>query len=832
LVQGFSLDPSEALILLSEWNRTCEPPWSEKELLHKVESAAKAVGDREPGYLAKAKESEWDSYDLPVYSEPPPEEVLIRRPVLAIDNTKLKLSEEELERIAIMEESSPDGHAFMQTAEGMYRLTIPNYGILIEIDRLRREQNELIGEMVVKCGLPGVRSFDGALSVGDLNVSSVRARMDRAKMLHTRTNFGPKEDWIDWIGLIEEFCQRVIIKEREGVAPINLRDLDLTDTSGTIKLPGITLPLRHPTIVFGDGGSAKSYIALYFAGLLAKMGMKVAVFDWELAGEDHRERLELLFPDGMPDITYARCERALIHEVDRLRRIVKDQGVEYCFYDSIAFACSGPPESAEIAGAYFRAVRQIGGGSLHVAHVSKAEGADQKPFGCYVEGTEVLTDSGWVPHNQVDASSMVACFDLDTEEVRFENPIHIHEYDYEGDIVEIKGASVNVGVTPNHNMIVKSPKHTGGWTGWRKRKAEDLNASQFKIPVSGKFNHGSVHPSKYFAMFLGWWIAEGCLDKNAPVLTQAIGDIESQMVESVEYLGYEYNKWVGKTEGRENELPCMQLRLRNASSLGKWLRVNAGEGFANKHIPSWVFSWDRRSLQYLFDSMVEGDGSWRKTGLSGKYFTSSPRLADDFQRLCTIMGYHSTLKAKDNRFTINFTSRKELVVRNDGKRKKMLSSRHYNGKVYCLTVSTGAYITRMNGFVAISGNSAFWHNGARATWYIKASEEANSENVLEVGLFNRKANLARLQKPVGFRVEFVDWQTIITPTNVADTPELAEKMSLSMRIREVLKKGAMTAEEIMVATGAPLKRINETAKRNTKLFVVEGGKIANLYRGQ
>ena len=57
-------------------------------------------------------------------------------------------------------------------------------------------------------------------------------------------------------------------------------------------------------------------------------------------------------------------------------------------------------------------------------------------------------------------------------------------------------------------------------------------------------------------------------------------------------------------------------------------------------------------------------------------------------------------------------------------------------------------------------------------------------------------------------------------------------MSLSMRIREVLKKGAMTAEEIMVATGAPLKRINETAKRNTKLFVVEGGKIANLYRGQ
>jgi hypothetical protein len=83
----------------------------------------------------------------------------------------------------------------------------------------------------------------------------------------------------------------------------------------------------------------------------------------------------------MPRILYARCERPLVHEADRLRRIVRDGAIEFTVFDSVAFACDGPPEAAEVAGRYFRAARQIGGGSLHIAHVSKGEAADQKPFG-------------------------------------------------------------------------------------------------------------------------------------------------------------------------------------------------------------------------------------------------------------------------------------------------------------------------------------------------------------------------------------------------------------------------------------------------------------------
>ena len=42
LVHGFALDGSDALALLGEYNRGCQPPWSDKELIHKIESASRA----------------------------------------------------------------------------------------------------------------------------------------------------------------------------------------------------------------------------------------------------------------------------------------------------------------------------------------------------------------------------------------------------------------------------------------------------------------------------------------------------------------------------------------------------------------------------------------------------------------------------------------------------------------------------------------------------------------------------------------------------------------------------------------------------------------------
>ena len=52
LVHGFGLSPEHALgILLAHYNPRCQPPWTEKELRHKVEDAAKKPHDRPFGWL-------------------------------------------------------------------------------------------------------------------------------------------------------------------------------------------------------------------------------------------------------------------------------------------------------------------------------------------------------------------------------------------------------------------------------------------------------------------------------------------------------------------------------------------------------------------------------------------------------------------------------------------------------------------------------------------------------------------------------------------------------------------------------------------------------------
>lgn len=235
-----------------------------------------------------------------------------------------------------------------------YRLAVPDIGVTLEIDRLRCEHHELIGELCARCDLPGARTVDGSLSIADLNVSSARARTDRAKLLAARANAGD----LDWAGLVEEFCQRVLQADRAGQPAVLLGKPDPSYREDSmIDVDGLVLPRYHPSILFGDGGTCKSYIALRVLSKLAEREIPVLYLDWEFDRQEHEYRLGQLFPDGRPAIWYVRCERALIHEVDRLRRIVRENNIQFAVYDSAAYACSGPPESAEVAGYYFRGVR-------------------------------------------------------------------------------------------------------------------------------------------------------------------------------------------------------------------------------------------------------------------------------------------------------------------------------------------------------------------------------------------------------------------------------------------------------------------------------------------
>jgi KaiC/GvpD/RAD55 family RecA-like ATPase len=68
LILGFGLARDTALALLREWNEVCQPPWSERELLHKIDSALKQPGER--NYLRNAHPARWANIPVPEYEAP------------------------------------------------------------------------------------------------------------------------------------------------------------------------------------------------------------------------------------------------------------------------------------------------------------------------------------------------------------------------------------------------------------------------------------------------------------------------------------------------------------------------------------------------------------------------------------------------------------------------------------------------------------------------------------------------------------------------------------------------------------------------------------------
>ena len=272
--------------------------------------------------------------------------------------------------------------AFSKLGEGRYRLDYPGLGITLESNQLHRDRDrDLHGELTVTTTLAGAKTVDGVLLWSSMNFSSQRTRATIASSLAGRSGAAQ----LDWVGAVETLSLRMARAEAEGSPIRPLADYPKPVSVDSWEVSGLPILQRHPMILFGDGGSAKSYLALHIAATLASRGIKVLYADWEFSPEDHRERLERLTGEAlMPrsNLHYVRCAGPLVTEVARLQKHIGQHGIQYIVCDSIAFAVPGRPEDAENASAYYRAVRYLGIGSLHLAHTTKSvEHGEDKPFG-------------------------------------------------------------------------------------------------------------------------------------------------------------------------------------------------------------------------------------------------------------------------------------------------------------------------------------------------------------------------------------------------------------------------------------------------------------------
>lgn len=357
---------------------------------------------------------------------------------------------------------------------------------------------------------------------------------------------------------------------------------------------------------------------------------------------------------------------------------------------------------------------------------------------CYDSETEVLTERGWKRYFDVQPGERIAEYDGERNVIRFAEPVRSYVYPYQGPMVHFQNCKMDIMVTPDHRMWYRTDRakkaYRIGLAGelpnicYFKSAApvedgdglDHRDVDTFRLPV---YRKGS-HPEKLlreFRMddwleFLGYVISEGGVSSQVRnrVITlyqkkqPHTNKIRACLARLKAHGSLNYGEYP------DNEDPLGTRFNVYGAPVVFWMHEFIGSYANDKKLPDFVWGLCLRQRKILFDALMLGDGSIdkRDNRTCGYYSTTSHQLADDFQRLALSLGIESHVgvhyEANGNRNTcyrvmLDFGT---AEVQMDDTHRHMKSVEQYDGYVWCFKTSTGLFVTRRNGKVALQGNTA------------------------------------------------------------------------------------------------------------------------------
>ncbi len=277
---------------------------------------------------------------------------------------------------------------------------------------------------------------------------------------------------------------------------------------------------------------------------------------------------------------------------------------------------------------------------------------------CYVEDTDVLTDSGWKRFKDVSNNDLILSLNPDTRELEWVSIVARQCYDYNGDVVRFHNRSLDCVVTPEHRMVYLNKSNeeirycqakdfSKGMGGFY-RGAQYFGWDEAKFALEGK----EVDMDD-FCEFMGYYLSDGSLQHGTGVvIAQKKGEPAYDAIISVcERMGYSPNM----AEDR--------ICIYN-SALNRYLQ-KFGVCY-NKFIPLEIKYASKRQINIFLNAFIKCDGYSRKcksfignrgnTFYSDKderiYFTISQRLAGDLTELILKVGHRPSFSIQEPKETI------------------------------------------------------------------------------------------------------------------------------------------------------------------------------------
>lgn len=270
-----------------------------------------------------------------------------------------------------------------------FLFTWPDNDLEIVVSRIREARHGALNAEITVSAQNGKGRVTLTQQSANLLADATRTRL--AKSLKERY------DRPDWTNVLEQICIQSI-REVRRAAPIESLEPGVDDSPVCFVLNPF-LYQNNPTIIYGPGGSKKSFFALWLGMVLASgatpMGLaaspesrKVLYLDWEMSVNDLRGRVKWL-REGHPTLSaapmYRRCHRSLADDADELMGIINGEGYEVLIIDSLGLAAGGAElEKADSAIRFNSALRGLNVTSLLIGHTPGGEvdqGQSRKLYG-------------------------------------------------------------------------------------------------------------------------------------------------------------------------------------------------------------------------------------------------------------------------------------------------------------------------------------------------------------------------------------------------------------------------------------------------------------------
>lgn len=332
-------------------------------------------------------------------------------------------------------------------------------------------------------------------------------------------------------------------------------------------------------------------------------------------------------------------------------------------------------------------------------------------FPCLLPSSQALSKTkGWVNYEDLKVGDEILAFNRDIGESEWQKVERVNVFDYDGDMIRLKTKHLDVLSTPDHRWVVTKPNKISKLNKTEVLTSEELYNSDkpYAIPIRAPHNNQvKARYSDAYVAFLGWYLTDGHL-KNGNIVRicqsntanpHKVDIIDSIMEElDVEFFRREKNQviWEIRDPGfvyKLNRLvperklnmklltrltnPQLSILLENMRLGDGWSVWATGDKTQGELLQALVVLCNNTSSMYELSH--EGDLSYFKDKKPSKY-------GQEFVR------------ATKTSYGVKFSNfRKSVNTKNTYNSENNLTKEKYVGKVWCPTVKSGAFFTRVIG---------------------------------------------------------------------------------------------------------------------------------------